>query len=143
MKIVQTSIIAGLAFFLSIGISFGADLDDIDFTIRVVESDDVDEMHNELLLPDMAFDVTHDGHVEGAADRENQESRAGEHESDVDTRDEREDEIEDHDEAREDNDDVSDEHDEAHDGEHEDEHENEHKNEHGEAHEVEHEKEDN
>ncbi len=135
MKIVQTSIIAGLAFFLSIGISFGADLDDIDFTIRVVESDDVDEMHNELSLPDMAFDVTHDEHVRGDADRENQESGAGEHEHEADTRDEREDEAEDHDEAREDNDDVSDEHDEAH--------EDEHKNEHGEAHEVEHEKEDN
>jgi len=139
MKIVQTSIIAGLAFFLSIGISFGADLDDIDFTIRVVESDDVGEMHNELSLPDMAFDVTHDGHARGDADRENQESGAGEHEHEADTRDEREDEAEDHDEAREDNDDVSDEHDEAH----EDEHEDEHKNEHGEAHEVEHEKEDN
>jgi len=138
MKIVQTSIIAGLAFFLSIGISFGADLDDIDFTIRVVESDDVGEMHNELSLPDMFFDVTHEH--EGDANRENQESGgAGEHEFDADARDEREDDAEDHDEAREDNDDVNDEYDEAHDSDHEDEHEHEH----GEAHEVEHEKEDN
>ncbi len=136
MKIVQTGIIAGLAFFLSIGISFGADLDDIDFTIRVVESDDVGEMHNELSLPDMVFDVAHE-HEDGAG-RENQESGVGEHEHETDIRDERE---EDHDEAREDYDDVSDEHDEAHDGEeHEDEHD---KDEHGEAHEVEHEKEDN
>ncbi|MCF6255219.1 MAG: hypothetical protein L3K25_02775 [Gammaproteobacteria bacterium] len=137
MKIVQTSIIAGLAFFLSVGISFGADLDDIDFTIRVVESDDVGEMHNELSLPDMFFDVTHEH--EGDANRENQESGTGEHEFDADARDEREDDVEDHDEAREDNDDVNDEYDEAHDSDHEDEHEHEH----GEAHEAEHEKEDN
>jgi len=138
MKIVQTSIIAGLAFFLSVGISFGADLDDIDFTIRVVESDDVGEMHNELSLPDMVFDVTHE-HTEDGAGRENQESGIGGHEHEADIRDERE---EDHDDAREDYDDVSDEYDEAHDGEHEDEHKDEH-DEHGEAHEVEHEKEDN
>ncbi len=124
MKIVQTSIIAGLAFFLSVGISFGADLDDIDFTIRVVESDDVGEMHNELSLPYMAFDVTHEH--EDDANRENQESGAGEHEFDADARDEREDDAEDHDEAREDNDDVNDEYDEVHDSDHEDEHEHEH-----------------
>jgi len=116
MKIVQTSTIVCLAFFLSTAISFAADLDDIDFTIRVVESDDVGEMHNELSLPDMTFDVTHEYAESGTG---------GEHEHEVEIRDEREDEIEDHDEAREDGDDINDEYDETHEDEHEEEHENE------------------
>ncbi len=114
MKTVQTGIVAGLAFFLFVGISFGVDLDDIDFTIRIVESDDVGEMHNELSLPDMAFDVTHE-YIESVAGRENQESDVSQHEAVA--RDEREDEIEDHDEAREDSDDVRAERDETHDSE--------------------------
>ncbi len=130
MKIVQTGIIVGLAFFLSIGVSFGADLDDIDFTIRVVESDDVGEMHNELSLPDMTFDVVHAeddaGHENEAGSHESEASH--EYENEVEARDEREDEIEDHDEAREDSSDVNDEHDEAHD---EEEHEKEHEREDG------------
>ncbi len=131
MKIVQTSIIVGLAFFLSAGISFGADLDDIDFTIRIVESDDVDEIHNELSLPDMIFDAPRE-HAEDGGGHGNQENEAGghehkvSHEDEVEARDEREDEIEDHDEAREDDDDMNDEHDEAHEEEeHEEEHEKE------------------
>jgi len=132
MKIVRTGIIAGLAFFLSAGISFGADLGDIELTIRVVESDDVGEMRNELSLPDVTFDVMHE-HEEGGVGHEGQGDVAG-HENEaealqgdeVDARDEREDEIEDHDEAREDNADVSDEHDEAHEDE---DHEEEHKKE--------------
>jgi len=130
MKIVQTSTIVCLAFFLSTAISFAADLDDIDFTIRVVESDDVGEMHNELSLPDMTFDVTHVS-AEGYTGGENQENGAGEHENDIEARDEREDEIEDHDEAREDGVDINDEYDETHEDEHEKEHE-------GETHEEEH-----
>ncbi len=126
MKAVQTSIIAGLAFLLFTGISIGADLDDIDFTIRVIGSDDVGEMHNELLLPDMIFET-----VDNGADHENRNG-AGEHENEMEARDEREDEIEDHDEAREDHDDVNDERDEIHEEEHDKEresHEDEHERE--------------
>jgi len=121
MKIVRTGIMAGFAFFLSTGISFGVDLDDIDFTIRVVESDDVGEMHNELSLPDMTFDMVYEegdaGHENEVDEHENEAS----HEDEMEVRDEREDEIEDHDEAREDTADVKDEHDEAHE-DHEEEH---------------------
>ena len=64
MKWVQTTIIAGLAFFLSAGISFAAEMDDLDLTIRVIETDDLKEMHNELRLPDMASDAARE-HAEG------------------------------------------------------------------------------
>jgi hypothetical protein len=139
MKLVQTSIFAIVAFFLATGISFGAELDDLDITIRVVESDDLAEMHNELSLPEAAADTAreHTEDDDGRGLNQANDSRAKEHEEDredvskdekeyeEEAREEREDEIEDHDEAREDSDDVIDEHDEAQEEEtHEEEHEN-------------------
>lgn len=138
MKLVQTSIFGIIAFLFSTGISFGAELDDLDFTIRVVESDDLTEVHNELSLPDAASDTARE-HAEdddGRGLTQANESREKEHQeesNDVnkddiehhdEARDEREDEIEDHDEAREDDDDVNEEHDAAREEEsHEEEHE--------------------
>lgn len=122
MKLIQTSIVAGLAFFLSAGISFGAEMDDLDVTIRVVGSDDMIEMHNELSLPDMLTDVgsapAKDGehglvHANDTQGHKQESETELEHEDSDEARDEREDEIEDHDEAREDKSDVDDEHDEA------------------------------
>jgi len=122
MKTIQTSIIAGLAFFLSAGISFGAELDDLDVTIRMVKSDDLTEMHNELSLPAVVSDAAQ----EHAEDGDNGLARANEvrnhgqeseteneQEDSAEARDEREDEVEDHDEAREDKGDVDDERDDS------------------------------
>lgn len=128
MKAIQTSVIAGIAFFLSTGISFAAEMDDLDLTIRVVESDDVSEMHNELSLPEMISSSERE-HAEGEADHSmSQGDGAREHglESAMDARDEHEDEMEDHDEAREDNGDINEEHGAAHEEEtHEEMHERE------------------
>lgn len=146
MKLVQTIIFAMMAFFLSAGISVGAELDDLDLTIRVIESDDLQEMQNELSLPASVSDDArehaegderrgessekdHDGKDEEHKDEHKDEHRDehdGRHEDNDIERDEREDEIEDHDEAREDDDDVIEGHDEAHEEEsHEEEHEKE------------------
>jgi hypothetical protein len=127
MKWVHTGIVGIIAFLFSTGISFGAALDDLDLTIRVVESDDLTEMHNELSLPDTASDAARehaeddDGRGLTQADQAREEERQ-EDSNDVnrddaefhdEAREEREDEIEDHDEAREDSSDVNEEHDEA------------------------------
>ncbi len=125
MKMVQTSIIATVVFFLSAGVSFGAEMDDLDITIRMVDSDDLTDMHNELSLPDAASDTAreHAEDEDGRGLTQANEARNKEHEEDV--RDEHEDEIDDHDNAHEDDDDINAEHDEAHEEEnHEDEHEN-------------------
>jgi len=119
-KVVQTSIFATAVFFLSAGISFGAELDDLDVTIRMVESDDLTEMHNELSLPAAASDTARE-HAEaenGQGLTQANEARSPEHQAEHDNmpeasdeaRDERVDEIENHDEAREDKDDLSAEH---------------------------------
>lgn len=122
-KMVHTSIIATAVFFLSAGICFGAELDDLDVTIRMVESDDLTEMHNELSLPAAASDTARE-HAEAengqgltqANEARSQELEA-EHdnklEGSIEARDEREDDVENHDEAREDKDDVRAERDEA------------------------------
>lgn len=119
-KVVHTSIFATAVFFLSAGISFGAELDDLDVTIRMVESDDLIEMHNELSLPDAASDTARE-HAEDEngqgltrANEARSQEQDAENEDTPETsdeaRDEREDEIENHDEAREDKDDISAEH---------------------------------
>ena len=124
MKMVQTSIIACLAFFLSAGVSFGAEMGDLDLTIRVIESDDLTEMHNELSLPASVADDARD-HAEGEQGRglnqanDVRDQDATEHEA----RDEREDEIENHDDVHEDKHDLNEERDEANEQEnHEKEH---------------------
>lgn len=121
MKLVQTTIFAGLAFFLSAGMSFAAEMDDLDLTIRVIETDDVKEMHNELHLPDAASDVAREhaanedslGLTQANAVRESEGEHEAEHENEV--RDEREG---DRDERIEDRSDVNEVRDEAHKEEH-------------------------
>ena len=129
MKLVQTTIIAGLSFFLSTGISFAADMDDIELTIRVVETDDIEEMHNELSLPDAASDTARE-HAEDDEGRgltqANTVHEAG-HEHEDEMRDEEHEEHEDEgDERDEDTEDRDHEHDDADEEEgHEKEHEGE------------------
>jgi hypothetical protein len=121
MKLVQTTIIAGLSFFLSTGISFAADMDDLDLTIRVIETDDVKEMHNELHLPDAASDIAREhaaneesrGLTQANAVRESENEHEAEHENEV--RDEHE---ADRDERIEDRSDANEVRDEAYKDEH-------------------------
>ena len=118
MKLVQTTIIAGLSFFLSTGISFAAELDDIELTIRVVETDNIEEMHNELRLPDAVLDT--------ASEHAISESQV-EHKAENEIRDvEHEERIDEGDERNEDRGDREDEH---HDADEVESHENEHENE--------------
>jgi hypothetical protein len=121
MKLVQTTIIAGLSFFLSTGISFAADMDDLDLTIRIIETDDVKEMHNELHLPDAASDIAREhaaneesrGLTQANAVRESENEHEAEHENEV--RDEHE---ADRDERIEDRSDANEVRDEAYKDEH-------------------------
>lgn len=138
MNWVQTAIIAGLSFFLSAGISFAAEMDDLDLTIRVIESDDVEEIHHELSLPDMASETARE-HAEdedgkgltqanAVREREDEHEPEQDHEDEArdEEREEHEDEREDHEDEVEDHEDSKEEHDDAHEEEsHEEEHENE------------------
>ena len=139
MKLVQTTIIAGLTFFLSTGISFAVDMDDIELTIRVVETDDVEEMHNELSLPDSASDTAREhaededgrGLTQANAARESVHENETEQEENDASHDEREEEHDDDgDERDEDKEDREDERGEADEEEgHQEEHDKEHENE--------------
>lgn len=139
MKLVQTTIIAGLSFFLSTGISFAVDMDDIELTIRVVETDDIDEMHNELSLPDSASDTAREhaededgrGLTQANAVREAEHENEAEHEHEDEMRDEEHEEHDDDgDERDEDKEDREDERGEADEEEgHQEEHDKEHENE--------------
>jgi len=117
MKLVQTSVIAGFAFFLSTGISFGAEMDDLDITIRVVDTDGVAEMENELTLPETVSDTARE-HAESEDSRgltqandaqtgESDAAHAHEVEDTAEVRDEHEDEVETHDETRDTTEDVN------------------------------------
>ena len=109
MKVLQTTMIAGVVFFVSTGISFAADMEDLDITIRMVESNDVHEMENELSLPESVSDTARE-HAESEDGRgltQANESRDREHGNEVahdgghENRDQaREDEAEHHDEVR-------------------------------------------
>lgn len=135
MKLVQTTLIAGLSFFLSTGISFAVDMDDIELTIRVVETDDIEEMHNELSLPDAASDTAREhaedddgrGLTQANAAHEEHENES-EHKDDAhdEEREEHEEHDDDGDEREEDKDDREDEHGDA---DEEEDHEKEHDNE--------------
>lgn len=124
MKLVQTIIIAGLSFFLSTGISFAADMDDLDLTIRVLETNDVEEMHNELHLPDAASDIAREhaanedsrGLTQANAVRESENEHEAEHENEV--RDEHDENEGDRAEQVEDRSDANEVRDEAHADEH-------------------------
>ena len=133
MKLVQTTIIAGLSFFLSTGISFAADMDDIELTIRVVETENIEEMHNELSLPDAASDTAREhaekedgrGLTQANAVREAEHENEAEHVAEEnEMRDEEHEELED--ESREDERDRDDEH---HDADEVEDHEKEHEDE--------------
>lgn len=135
MKLVQTTIIAGLAFFLSTGISFAVEMDDIELTIRVVETDDIEEIHNEISLPSAASDTarehTEDKHGRGR-NHSNEDGERGHstrehenHENDVQD-EERDEHTGHHDERDEDHDGREDEY---HEGQEDEDHEEEHKNE--------------
>lgn len=89
MKVLQTTMIAGVVFFVSTGISFAADMDDLDVTIRMVESSDVHEMENELSLPESASDTARE-HAESEDGRgltQANESRDREHDGESSARD--------------------------------------------------------
>ena len=133
MKLVQTTLIAGLTFFLSAGISFAADMGDLELTIRVVETDDVQEMHNELSLPGSASDAARE-HAENGDGRgltqanavrdEHGNENQREDEAHNEEREEHEADREDHEDEVEDHNDSDEERDEAKEEEsHEDEHE--------------------
>jgi len=117
MKLVQTTIIAGLSFFLSTGISFAADMDDIELTIRVVETENIEEMHNELSLPDAASDTAqeHAENEDGRGLTQANVVREAEHEEHRDEGDERAEDGSDREHERHDANEV-----ESHEKEHED-----------------------
>lgn len=116
MKKVNVLIITGFALFLMAGIANAADLDDLDVTIRMMESnDDVNEMENELHLPDSAREHAedhhdahdNDGHDDHSADREDHED---DREGFEDDREANEESHDSHEEGVEDSDGGSDEH---------------------------------
>ncbi|WP_455217144.1 hypothetical protein [Kaarinaea lacus] len=107
MKSVNTLIIAGFALFLTTGIAGAVELDDLEVTVRVVESgDDVNEVEHELHLPDSI----HEDHDDQGRD---------EHDG-------RDDDSHDEDGDREELEDDRDDHEESHDGDLEDGHDGEH-----------------
>jgi hypothetical protein len=113
MKIAQTTMIAGLSFFLGGGIALSAELDDLDLTIRVVESNSMEEIHHELSLPNFGSDVVseHAEKSDGGEKRQNIDVAVEEHaENHEALREEHEENRED---AIEDSNDVSDEVDEV------------------------------
>ena len=96
MNIVKTSIIASFALFLTTGIAGADELDDLEVTVRVVETDDdANEVEHELHLPDSASDSARE-HAEDDG-HENE----GEHHSNDDGREDHEDEKEDHEDDKE------------------------------------------
>lgn len=139
MRLVQTIILAGVSFFLSAGIGYAADLGDLDLTIRVIETDDVQQIHNELSLPAIAAEAAHEpaggGLTQAAASRKPEEKQqTGEQETAAGQANglrEEEHEVHlDRDEHIEDRDDREDEHQEARETENlEDDHEKEHNSE--------------
>jgi hypothetical protein len=89
MNMTRTLLIAVFALFLTTGIAGAADLDDLDVSIHVVgQDDDINEMGNELKLPDSvsesarehADDATHndmeqgDDHAESTQDGQENET---------------------------------------------------------------------
>jgi len=99
MKMIKTSIIAGIALFLTTGIVSAAELDDLDVTVRVVGSgDDVNEVEHELHLPDSASDSAREHAEESGHENET------EHQANDDGREDHEniaDDREDHEENKE------------------------------------------
>lgn len=134
MRLVQTIILAGVSFFLSAGIGFAAELGDLELTIRVIETDDVQQMHNELSLPTIAADAAHEqagsGLTQDAVSRKPEEKQETAASYTNDLREEEHEVHLDRGEHIEDRDDREDEHQEARESENlENDHENEHNSE--------------
>lgn len=129
MKVLKKTMIAGAVFFISTGISYAADMDDLDVTIRMVESNDVHEMENELTLPESASDTARE-HAESEDSQgltQANESQDREHDGDAtpdseqessdQAREQHEDEMEHADETADSHDTASEERDDARDEE--------------------------
>ncbi len=137
MKTFKTLLIAGFTLMLSVGGAHAVDLDDLDVTIRVIDSDDIDDISHELSLPfpaptaerkhaegglSHASDVRRDDHG-GSGHEHVAKNESGDRDE---GREQSEDEVEHRDESREDNDDAHEERDDAEEQErHEDEQEDE------------------
>ena len=129
MKMIKLLVIASFTLFLMTGIAGADELDDLDVTIRMMESDDdVNEVEHELSLPDSASDSarehaeddghenegeTHssddvnddqDGHEEDQEDQEDNEDDRDEHEEGAE---DHEDDTEDHEDGTSDDDSTS------------------------------------
>ncbi|WP_455199379.1 hypothetical protein [Kaarinaea lacus] len=95
MKSVNTLIIAGFALFLTTGIAGAVEMDDLEVTVRVVESDDdVNEVEHELHLPDSV----HEDHDDQGHDENDSRDDDNDHEDDGD-REELEDDRDDHEDS--------------------------------------------
>ncbi len=108
MKMIKLLIITSFSLFLMTGIAAADDLDDLEVTIRMMESDDdANEVEHELSLPDSASDSARE-HAEDDG-HENE----GEHHSNDDANEDHEEDREDHDDDKEDHDDDKEDHDEG------------------------------
>ncbi|NOX76075.1 MAG: hypothetical protein GXP17_05570 [Gammaproteobacteria bacterium] len=136
MKIFKTLLMTGFTLMLSVGVAHAVDLDDLDVTIRVIDSDDVDDISHELSLPFPASaagrgheegglshvnDVRGDDHV-GHQGSDNEQVAENKFDDRGEGREQSEDEAADRDESREDIDDA---HEERDDAEEQEQHENE------------------
>jgi len=106
MKKANILIIAGFTLFLTTGIASAADLDDLDVTIKMMESnDDVNEMENELHLPDSVHDQD-ENHNDAHDNDSNDDDREGlesDREDSEDIHDDHEEGVEDSSDGMEDN----------------------------------------
>jgi len=119
MKTLNTLLIAGFALLLSVGVAQAVELDDLDVTIRVIDSDDVGDIGHELMLP---FPVPGSGgeHAEDAGHDSDEGEQVASNQTGNDTsdRDERgDDDADNRDESLESSSDAQDERDDADDEE--------------------------
>ena len=119
MKLIKSSLIAGFALFLTTGIAGAVEMDDLAITIRVIETDDVNEVANELSLPvgvsdDLREhdDGEHQGSSDDDRDKTASQDRSG-READEYEAEDHEDTSEYQGEAKEDHDDQVEEHQDA------------------------------
>ena len=112
MGMIKTSIIAGFILLVTTGIAGAADLDDLDVSIRVVETDDdINEFEHELSLPGHTSNFVSEHHSSGRDEDASDDDNDGQDETEG-----HDEATEDHDNATEDHDEVTEEH---HEGEEE------------------------
>jgi hypothetical protein len=111
MKMIKISIIAAFTLFLTTGIAGADELDDLDVTIRVVETDDdVNEVEHELHLPDSAADSARE-HAEDDGHENEGEHHSNDRDDDGrEGAEDHEDGAEDHEEGAEDHEEGSEDH---------------------------------